>query len=53
MRPPLTVPPAVGEATPVTVHCWRVKLAVTVLALVIVTEQVPEPVQSPDQLVKR
>ena len=28
--PPLTVPPAAGEAEPVTVHCWRVKFAVKV-----------------------
>ena len=52
MPPSLTVPPPNGKAFVVRMYL-RVKWAVTVLALVIVTEQVPEPVQSPDQLVKR
>ena len=52
MPPPLTVPPPDGETLVVRIYL-RVKLAVTVLSLVIVTVQAPVPLQSPVHLVKR
>ena len=51
--PPVTVPPADGEALVVSVQWVRTKCAVTLRAVSIVTEQVLEPVQSPDQRSKR
>ena len=50
--PPLTVPPAAGSTLAVSVQV-RVNRAVTERSALIVTEQVPVPVQSPDQRSKR
>lgn len=51
MPPPLTVPPPAGETFVLRTYWMRVKVAVTVLALVIVTVQtLPLTELQPDQL---
>ena len=50
--PPLTLPPPAGSTLVVSVYL-RTKCAVTERSALIVTVQVPDPVQAPDQRAKR
>ena len=52
MLPPVTVPLPVPDLATVRSYLFKVKAAVTDFAAVMVTEQVPVPVQAPLQPVK-